>query len=67
MMNEEFNLEGFERPTGRELLRLPPDTLARLLRQAIDETRRAKRRERWLRAIHAMKRGMDAGKQRGGK
>jgi hypothetical protein len=43
------------RPTARELLSLPLATLTSLLRQAMDETRAARRREHWLRAIRAMK------------
>lgn len=53
------------RPTARELLRLPLATLTSLLRQAMDETRAAKRREYWLRAIRAMKLLMNPTKTRG--
>jgi hypothetical protein len=46
-------------------MRLPLATLTSLLRQAMDETRAAKRREYWLRAIRAMKLLMNPEKTRG--
>lgn len=53
------------RPTARELIAMPLATLTSLLRQAMDETRAAKRREYWLRAIRAMKLLMNPAKTRG--
>ena len=53
------------RPTARELIAMPLATLTSLLRQAMDETREAKRREHWLRAIRAMKLLMNPAKTRG--
>ena len=53
------------RPTARELIGMPLGTLTGLLRQAMDETREAKRREHWLRAIRAMKLLMNPTKTRG--
>lgn len=55
MTDTEPDLEDIGDLTARELLRLPLSTLTSLLWKAVDETRKAKRREHWLRAIRAMK------------
>jgi hypothetical protein len=55
MTDQDPDLKDIAKLTARQLLRLPTPALTRLLRQAIDETRKAKRREHWLRAIRAMK------------
>ena len=59
MTDNDPDLKDVPRLTARQLLGLPTATLTILLRQAMDETRKAKRREQWLRAIRAMKLRME--------
>jgi hypothetical protein len=51
MTETEPDLESITKLTARELLRLPLASLNRLLRDAMEETRKAKRRENWLRSL----------------
>lgn len=51
MTENEPDLDSIVKLPARELLKLPLFTLDTLLQKAVDETRKAQRRENWLRTI----------------